>query len=139
MGFPRSKYRARAVIVDGRRFHSGAEALRYGQLCLLERAGAITELECQPRFPLLVNGVLVTTYVADFRYRDQEGLVRVEDVKGFPTPVYRLKAKLARALGLAIEEIAASNRASGGSRSRPRRGRARLSDAYAPGGGEDRS
>lgn len=97
-----SKYKSRKVEVDGITFHSAKEAKRYGELKLLEKAGEIRELVLQPRFPLDVAGVKVATYVADFKYleRDEDDLWQlvVEDVKGFRTPVYRLKAKLFSAL-----------------------------------------
>lgn len=92
----RAKYRAVPVIFGGIRFASKREARRYAVLKLLEAARQITDLECQPRYPLEVNGTLVCTYVADFSYRKNGRLV-VEDCKGFKTPVYRLKAKLFKA------------------------------------------
>ena len=91
-----------------RSFDSKREAARYAELRLLERIGDIADLECQPRFPLIVNGALIATYVADFRYRARDGAVVVEDVKSEPTktPVYRLKAKLVAALhGVVISEV----------------------------------
>jgi len=68
-----SKYRNHAVPAelshDGRRYASKGEARRAQQLQLLERAGKIEKLEYQVRFPLVVLGVKICTYVADFRYR----------------------------------------------------------------------
>lgn len=92
-----NKYGAVRTTVDGKRFASGKEAARYGQLVLAEKAGEIRDLECQPRYPLVVNGRRVADYIADFAYRDREGLRVVEDVKGVRTAVYRLKVKLMRA------------------------------------------
>lgn len=104
----RSKYRAKPTTIDGIRFASRKEAKRYGVLKMLVQAGAIADLQLQPRFPLRVNGVLVTTYVADFRYQERvaDKLVSVvEDVKGFLTREYRIKKKLMRALhGIVIRE-----------------------------------
>ena len=116
----RSKYGAIRTTVDGIVFASKAEARRYAELKLLEKAGRIRDLELQPSFPLEVvsprNGevIQVGTYRADFRYREIEmhegGFGRwrivIEDVKGMPTPVYRLKKKLMEArYGIAITEI----------------------------------
>lgn len=109
---------AKPTWVDGIRFSSKAEAKRYGELKLLERAEAIRELEIQPAFPLEIvnplNGEVtqVGVYKADFRYR-QMGLhpsfrsqVVVEDVKGMSTVVYRLKKRIVEALyGIKIQEI----------------------------------
>lgn len=88
-----SKYHARPKTVDGIWFHSTKEANRYQELMLLSKAGQITSLEFQPKYDLIVNGLKICTYVADFRYKEF-GQVVVEDVKGVRTPVYRLKAKL---------------------------------------------
>lgn len=102
------KYRNQPVEIDGHRFASKAEARRYGELKLLERANQIAHLELQPRFPLHVREVLVCTYVADFAYMLQ-GRGIVEDVKSpaTRTPQYRIKVKLLRALtGIEVREVA---------------------------------
>ena len=93
----KNKYHAKPVVVDGVRFDSQREARRYGELRLLLELGVITDLEIHPRYPLVVNGVLVATYVGDFQYFEGEVMV-LEDCKGFRTPLYRLKKKLMRAL-----------------------------------------
>lgn len=102
------KYLNRKTVVDGITFDSAKEAARYEQLRLLEKAGHIRDLECQPAFPFVVNGHKIGTYKADFRYRQHDAVV-VEDVKSPPTrklPVYRLKLKLLKALhGVEVDEI----------------------------------
>lgn len=100
----RQKYGAQPVIVDGLRFASKKEAARYRELKAWQDAGGIGGLELQPRYPLVVNGEKVGTYVADFRYR-RDGEAITEDVKGVKTPLYKLKAKLVKALyGIEILE-----------------------------------
>lgn len=100
----RAKFAAKPTVVDGVRFASKKEAKRYVELRLLERAGRIAGLELQPVYVLMVNGVKVCSYVADFRYREGGSLV-VEDVKGFRTREYKLKKKLLLAThGIAILE-----------------------------------
>ena len=107
----RSKYGAIPTTVDGYRFASKAEARRYGEIKLLEKAGLIEKLMLQERFLLLVHGVKIGTYVADFSYMDCQGDTPeriVEDVKSRPTrtAVYRLKKKLVYALyGVEIREV----------------------------------
>jgi hypothetical protein len=95
-GLKSPKYRNKATHVDGIRFASKAEAKRWGELCLLERAGEIHDLKRQVPFPLYVNDKLVARYVADATYRQTtDGVLVVEDVKGAPlTDVFRLKAKM---------------------------------------------
>lgn len=97
------------VEIDGYNFASKAEGNHYVHLKTLMRAGIITELECQPKFPLIVNGIKVCTYVADFKFRDHDGQIQIHDVKGMRTPVFSLKAKLFHALNprMRITEIAA--------------------------------
>lgn len=102
------KYRNQPIEVDGHKFASKAEARRYGELKLLERAGQIIDLRLQPKFPLEVNGELVCTYIGDFAYY-LRGARIVEDVKSpaSRTPAYRIKVKLLKALtGIVIREVA---------------------------------
>lgn len=105
----RHKYGAKKTVVDGITFPSKAEALRYAELKILLRAGQIADLTRQPRFPLVVAGQLVGTYIADFSYTDvATGKSVVEDVKSpaTRTDVYRLKIKLLRALhGIDVVEV----------------------------------
>lgn len=103
-GAKRSKYGAVRTVVDGVSFASKREARRYSELKLLERAGEIDELKLQPRYPLIVNGQKVCTFVADFAYR-QGPLYQpvVEDCKGVQTDVFRIKRKLmAACLGIEV-------------------------------------
>lgn len=90
---------AKANQITGRRFASKAEARRYLELKMLERAGQISELECQPRFELhALDGSKVASYLADFRYLERSTrTVVVEDFKGVATQIYRLKKKLVEA------------------------------------------
>src|SRR3990167_5299112 len=66
-----SKYRNVATTVDGIRFASKAEARRYTELKLLERAGEIISLRRQVAFPIAINGEHVCHYVADFEYQEK--------------------------------------------------------------------
>ena len=104
-----TKYRNKRTVADGITFVSMAEANRYRELKLLQAHGAIRNLELQPVFPLIVAGAKVGKYSADFRYEraDKGAWVSVtEDVKGFETAVFRLKAKLVMALyGVRIELV----------------------------------
>ena len=96
----KAKYHNSKTIIDGIKFDSKKESLRYQELKLLEKNGDITELELQPRFTLQPkyrkNGKTIRKieYVADFSYRDKKGKHIVEDVKGIKTEVYKLKKKI---------------------------------------------
>lgn len=102
----RHKFGATKAVVDGITFDSKAEAKRYGELRLMEKQGRICDLELQVRYDFALNGVKIGFYKADFRYRDAKGATVVEDVKGYRTDVYALKAKMMRAFhGIEIQEI----------------------------------
>jgi hypothetical protein len=109
----RHKYGAKKTEVDNITFDSKREAARYGELKLLEQAGEIGGLCCQPRYELCVTteaGEIVTLgyYVGDFRYVDGVGDLVVEDVKSPPTktPIWRWKVKHLRAqYGIVITEV----------------------------------
>lgn len=96
-----NKYKNQKVTVDGHPFDSIREANRYKDLKLMERAGAIKDLELQPKFELLPTirteheTLRKTVYKADFKYFDVNADHEVvEDVKGFKTDVYKLKKKM---------------------------------------------
>ena len=90
-----SKYNARRVKADNYTFDSQAEHRRYCQLKLLERAGEIQGLAVHPKFELLPKEgkLCAVQYEADFSYTENGALV-VEDVKGYETPVFRLKMNM---------------------------------------------
>lgn len=100
-----TKYKSRAVIVDGRRYASKKEAQVCENLKLLERAGKIHSLILQPKFPIWINGIKVFTYIADAKYVENDKLV-VIDVKGVRTPMYRLKSRCVKAYyNITITEV----------------------------------
>src|SRR5262245_5951739 len=89
-----SKYGNKFVECDGILFRSDKEMRRYQDLKLLLRAGTIHDLKWQVPFDLIVNGVKICQYRADFTYRDLDGKLIVEDTKGFRTREYQIKARL---------------------------------------------
>lgn len=110
--YGKSKYHATKAVVDGITFDSKREAKRYHELKLMERAGAIKNLQRQVRYELIPafdaggKHYRPTSYVADFVYVDtKSGEEVVEDCKGFRTEVYKLKAKMfAHKYGVSIRE-----------------------------------
>ena len=97
-----SKYHSKKTEVCGITFDSKAEAERFMELDMLEKVGAIKDLALQVPF-VVIQGKRWsdgkkhrdTKYIADFVYTDAEtGETIVEDVKGFRTDAYRLKAEL---------------------------------------------
>ena len=118
MGYQSKYYNIKTKTVDGTVFDSYKEARRYTQLLLLQKAGAITDLQRQVAFELipaqyesyerysktgkrLKDGQRLLErkceYYADFVYTDAEtGETVVEDVKSeaTKTPEFVIKKKL---------------------------------------------
>lgn len=106
----RGKFNAKRTEVDGVLFDSAKEAKRYSELKLLQRAGKIRELRLQPKYSFFVKGEPIkikssgypngrqVSYIADFEYIEGNGLLVVEDVKGYDTAVSRLKRAMFEAL-----------------------------------------
>lgn len=106
----RNKFGNRKVECDGYKFDSRYEALCYGGLRLREKIGDIQQLGLQRRWQLTVNGEKICTYVSDFDFYERGGIggwtFVVADAKGFKTPLYKLKAKLMKAIhGIEIREL----------------------------------
>lgn len=127
----KNKYGNRKITRDGELFDSLKEYRRYTELLLLEKAGAIQELQRQVPFELIpafyeeiytgeyyqrgprkgepkrkrVCVEKAVTYYADFVYYEG-GVKVVEDTKGFKTPEYILKRKLMlHVYGIRIKEL----------------------------------
>lgn len=117
----KSKYGSRKVIRNGITFDSAKEARRYGELLLLEKAGAIAKLQMQVKFVLIPAQYETTytktgkekqkcverecSYIADFVYYENGEKV-VEDTKGFKTKDYIVKRKLMLYVhGIKIKEV----------------------------------
>lgn len=93
-----NKYKAQRTLLDGICFDSQAEANYYAALKLRERAGEVTDIELQRWYDLIVNGVLVARYRADFVFFDRICCSRrIVDTKGVVTRDFRMKQKLMRA------------------------------------------
>lgn len=96
----RNKFRAIRTEIDGISFASKKEAKRYVELKLLEKNKQIFDLELQPKFPMIINGIKVCNYIADFKYKKIVAgklTLVIEDTKGVKTDVFKLKAKLFKA------------------------------------------
>lgn len=97
-----SKYGAKKVTIDGITFDSKAEGRYYEHLLKLKKTGAVEDFEMQKAFTLLdrfahpQTGRIVRaiTYKADFEVIYADGHVEVVDIKGFPTPEFKIKAKM---------------------------------------------
>ena len=111
------KYGNHKTVVDNITFDSNAEARRYGELCLLQKSGAICNLQLQVpfvlwsgvKFPGAARATPACKYIADFVYLEPSGSCLrtvIEDVKGMRTAIYKLKKHALKALhGLDVREI----------------------------------
>lgn len=104
-----SKYGNRKVVKNGEKFDSVREYERHLVLLDKEKHGEISNLKRQPKYVLEVNGERIGAYIGDWGYEEMqhkggkgwrmETIVKVcEDSKGFQTPLFRFKIKLAKAL-----------------------------------------
>jgi hypothetical protein len=87
-----SKYRA----IRSGKYASRREAKRAADLELLVKIGEISDLEEQVKYELIPKqeGERAVTYTADFRYRDKDGKLHIEDSKGMNTQQYIIRRKL---------------------------------------------
>lgn len=102
-----NKYGAVRTTINGITFDSKKEAARYSTLRLLELAGEISCLSCQPKLECKVHGHLICVYIPDFSYLKACKTV-YEDVKSkaTKTPAYRIKKKLVKAIyDIDIQEV----------------------------------
>jgi hypothetical protein len=106
----RAKYGNRRVQHEGRTFDSIRELKRYLDLAILQAAGEIADLECQPVYELhAVGGQKCGSFRPDFRYCVvKTGEVVVEDVKSRATrtTAYMMRKRwLLAEHGVRIQEI----------------------------------
>jgi len=116
---PANKYHSKKIVVNGEKFDSEKEYMRFCELKLLKRSGHIKDLQRQVKFLLIpaqyetvetgeyykrgskkgqakTKQVCVeqqVVYKADFVYQ-QDGKTVVEDTKGVRTTDYIIKRKL---------------------------------------------
>lgn len=102
---PRRKFGNVKCEYDGRKFDSKRERDRYVHLKALESGKIISDLQCQVKYRIEVNGQKIATWTADFVYILDSDVV-VEDVKAVRTQMYNIKKRLMRAChGIEIVEV----------------------------------
>lgn len=103
-----SKYKNVKTEYNGIKYDSKKEAEYARQLDIFKHASGkmqVLEIIRQPIFSIIIKGKEVCKYKADFgvKYPDRYEYI---DVKGFKTPIYRLKKKLVEAqYGITIKEV----------------------------------
>lgn len=86
-------------------YDSKTEARYAEHLDALKDEGSIWDWERQVRWPLIVNGEKVCTLIPDFKVLASPKRYALHEVKGFPTPIWRLKVKLFKALHPDVEYV----------------------------------
>ncbi len=107
-----SKYRNLKCELNGIKFDSKREMMRYVELIAMQARREISDLELQVPFVLAPAVAILgrkrpaLRYVADFVYvKAGEDRQTIEDVKGRVTEGYRIKRHLMAARGLQIVEV----------------------------------
>lgn len=110
---PYSKYKAVKSTYNGIVFHSKKEKAYAVKLDILKKSfkesERVLEYQTQVKFPVVVNGFKICTYILDFAVTYMGGRIEYVDVKGMKSgPAYamfRVKKKLVEALyGITILE-----------------------------------
>lgn len=97
-GSRRGKYGAQRTVYNGVEYASKSEACYAVYLDRLKQAGKVQGWTGQARVPLIVDGTKVCVMVPDFLVTHKNGKCEYVEVKGMETAVYKIKAKLFRAL-----------------------------------------
>lgn len=117
-----TKYKNQKIIFNGETFQSKKEYHRWVELCLMERAGVISDLQRQVKYVLIPSQYQKCgkkkkcierecSYYADFVYHDNEtDETVVEDVKGYKGgqayALFKIKRKLMLFIkGIRIKEV----------------------------------
>jgi len=84
----------------GRIFHSTLEADYAEHLDFLKKAGEIKDYQTQPRFPLKVKGIKISTIIPDFLIINKYGGEEIHETKSpaSMTPVWQIKWRLLKVL-----------------------------------------
>jgi len=93
-----NKYRNKKTIYNDVLYDSMREAAYARELDLRIKAKDIITWSGQPKFPIVVNGKKICTYIADFEVMNNNGTIAYIDVKGIETKDFKLKWKLVQAL-----------------------------------------
>lgn len=93
-----NKYRNERTEVDGLYYDSKKEANYAAELVLRYRAKDIKGFERQVTIPLYVGQYHICDYRIDFVVHHFDGTTEYVEVKGFVTPLWRLKWKIFEAL-----------------------------------------
>ncbi len=94
----KNKFGAKRTEYNGVMYDSLREAWYARELDLRRKAkndyDRVVKVVRQPRFPIMINDKKICEYVADFAVSYADGREEIIEVKGYETPVWRLKKKM---------------------------------------------
>ncbi len=93
-----NKYNAKTSTYNGRHYDSKLEAGYAMELDWMLKAKIIKEWIPQYKMDLRVNDYHIANYYIDFMVIYPDGKVEYHEVKGYETPVWKLKWKMAMAI-----------------------------------------
>lgn len=93
-----NKYKAQKQIFRGIKFDSKLELDYYLFLLDKKSRGKIKKIELHKRIDLIVNGQLICFIKPDFVIHNNDFTIEYHDTKGVVTAIFKLKAKLFKAL-----------------------------------------
>lgn len=93
-----NKFNAKKSDYNGLKYDSKGEASFAMELDYRMKAGEIIDIQRQVNIPLVVNGIKICSYVADFIVTDKHGGKTLYEYKGLIMPLFQLKWKLLNAL-----------------------------------------
>lgn len=94
----RNKYGNKTAIFKDSRYDSQKEANYAAQLEWRKQAGEIVEIDKQHKLSIDIEGMHICNYYVDFKVELSNGMIEYHEVKGFETPEWKLKWKLAQAV-----------------------------------------
>jgi len=89
-----NKYHNKSTEYGGSIFDSKLEAGYAEELDIRKMAGDIKDWERQIKISLDINGVHLCNYYVDFLIHHNDGTKEYVEIKGFETPIWRLKWKI---------------------------------------------
>lgn len=87
----KNKYNASKSNYNGYNYDSKLEAAYAQELDMMLKLGEIESWERQVKLPLKINGKTWRNYKIDFKINHHKGAPDYVEVKGFPTPEWKMK------------------------------------------------
>lgn len=94
----RNKYGNKTAIYNDYRYDSQKEANYAAQLDWRIKAKEIVSYQRQFKLSLDMEGKHICNYYVDFKVELPDGRIEYHEVKGWPTPEWQLKWKMAQAI-----------------------------------------